>query len=198
MLDAGCSTGEIMNFIHNYKKSRVYGVDISKKAISIAKKQYPKYNFKVGSVDLLPFEDNYFNYIVCYDILEHVDDPKKVLDEFQRCLKPEGILIIEYETCDRYGKIVTQLDKKNLTKSSWIHGKTFLKEFERRFSVKKNMWGGQIIAFDISLKIIDPLLRFSITRAIYASIELFLSFIIGKKVKGTWYFVAAKKEGLNK
>jgi SAM-dependent methyltransferase len=42
---------------------------------------------------LLPFENNTFEYIMCIDVLEHVDYPK-VLKEIHRILKPDGIVEI--------------------------------------------------------------------------------------------------------
>ncbi|WP_281238414.1 class I SAM-dependent methyltransferase [Flavobacterium praedii] len=42
---------------------------------------------------LLPFENETFEYIMCIDVLEHVDYPK-VLKEIHRVLKPEGIVEI--------------------------------------------------------------------------------------------------------
>ena len=41
----------------------------------------------------LPFENNIFEHIICYDILEHVDYPK-VLKEIYRVLKVDGIVEI--------------------------------------------------------------------------------------------------------
>jgi SAM-dependent methyltransferase len=41
----------------------------------------------------LPFESNTFEYIICYDILEHIDYPK-VLKEIHRVLKVDGVVEI--------------------------------------------------------------------------------------------------------
>lgn len=42
---------------------------------------------------LLPFENHSFEYIICCDVLEHVDYPK-VLKEIHRVLKPDGVVEI--------------------------------------------------------------------------------------------------------
>ena len=195
VLDAGCSTGELVHFVHEFKKSSVYGIDISKKAIEIARKRYPKYNFKVGSVDDLPYKDDYFDYIICYDILEHVDNPRLVLDEFRRVLAPGGHLIIEYETADRYNKGLITFDKKNFTKSSWIHAGQFQKEFDKRFVVKKHFWGGQLLTFGWTSFIINKSIKIlPLFSPIYAFFELLIGFVLGHHMKGTWYFVCAKKQ----
>ncbi len=43
----------------------------------------------------LPFKDDYFDEIMAYDILEHVNDMPKVLKELHRILKKGGILRIK-------------------------------------------------------------------------------------------------------
>ena len=43
----------------------------------------------------LPFEDAAFDLIIANHILEHVDAPAKALAEFERCLKPGGMLIAQ-------------------------------------------------------------------------------------------------------
>ncbi len=41
-----------------------------------------------------PFEDSYFTRIECYDVIEHLQDIPKTLEEFHRILKTEGLLQI--------------------------------------------------------------------------------------------------------
>jgi 2-polyprenyl-3-methyl-5-hydroxy-6-metoxy-1,4-benzoquinol methylase len=40
--------------------------------------------------EALPFRAGHFDIIICMDVLEHVQDPEKVLAEISRCLKPGG------------------------------------------------------------------------------------------------------------
>lgn len=46
----------------------------------------------VSDLNALPFEDNYFDAILFSQVLEHIPDPKKVLNELQRVLKPGGLI----------------------------------------------------------------------------------------------------------
>jgi glycosyltransferase involved in cell wall biosynthesis len=48
----------------------------------------------ICSVACLPFEDNKFGSVICEHVLEHVEDPKKAIDEIRRVLKPSGLLIL--------------------------------------------------------------------------------------------------------
>lgn len=49
------------------------------------------HNF-IGSVMHMPLLDNHFNHVLCTQVLEHVTDPLKALEEICRVLKPGGIL----------------------------------------------------------------------------------------------------------
>ena len=43
----------------------------------------------------LPFEENMFNAIICYHVLEHIEDDSKAMSEILRVLKPGGWAIIQ-------------------------------------------------------------------------------------------------------
>ena len=46
--------------------------------------------FQQGSVYQLPFEENFFDLIICSEVLEHLDDYHAAIDEIFRVLKPGG------------------------------------------------------------------------------------------------------------
>jgi SAM-dependent methyltransferase len=92
LLDVGCGVGDFPEAIkHYYPKLEVYGIDISKKAISLARKRAKKVKFKVADVQKLPFKDETFEAVTCFDLLEHVENPQEALAEIYRVLKPGGI-----------------------------------------------------------------------------------------------------------
>lgn len=50
---------------------------------------------KRGNLDgALPYEDDSFNYVVCVEGLEHIENPQQAMREFRRILKPNGHLIV--------------------------------------------------------------------------------------------------------
>ena len=95
VLDAACGTGYGSNYLSNYATT-VYGIDIDNDTIEKNKRIYNKNNliFSCGSIYHLPYEDNMFDVIISFETIEHVDDGDKVLSEFKRVLKSDGILII--------------------------------------------------------------------------------------------------------
>ncbi len=48
----------------------------------------------VGDAHILPFEDDYFDNILCTEVLEHLHTPTQAIDEMRRVLKPGGTLIL--------------------------------------------------------------------------------------------------------
>jgi SAM-dependent methyltransferase len=47
-----------------------------------------------SSLDCLPFESDIFDIIICTQVLEHVREPQRVLDELSRILKRGGVVLI--------------------------------------------------------------------------------------------------------
>lgn len=47
-----------------------------------------------GSILNLPFPDNSFDSIICSEVLEHLKEPPKALEEINRVLRPEGMVYI--------------------------------------------------------------------------------------------------------
>ncbi|RUT42874.1 class I SAM-dependent methyltransferase [Paenibacillus anaericanus] len=103
ILDAACGEGFGAALLATKAKS-VWGIDISDEAISYAKKNYHRYNlnYKQGSIEKLEFEDNYFDIVVSFETIEHVDElvQEQFLKEVARVLKTDGILVIS--TPDKY------------------------------------------------------------------------------------------------
>ncbi len=92
VLDVGCGTGDFVEAVNFYRPDlEVYGVDISKKAIEIARKRVTAGKFVVADAEKLPFKANFFDAIMCFDVIEHVQYPNKAIAEAKRTLKKGGI-----------------------------------------------------------------------------------------------------------
>ena len=93
ILDVGCAYGFMLQrFPDRYEK---YGIDVSAHAITEAKKRNPRSIFKIsGAENKLPFPNNFFDVIICNDVLEHLENPGVALKNIHRILKPGGILYV--------------------------------------------------------------------------------------------------------
>jgi ubiquinone/menaquinone biosynthesis C-methylase UbiE len=78
-------------------------IDISKPALSLLKQK--GYKTLHGSVTKIPLNDNSLDIIFCSEVLEHVSDYKKALNEFQRVLKNSGLLFITVPCWQKYWNI---------------------------------------------------------------------------------------------
>lgn len=97
VLDAACGEGYGSSLIAQNAK-KVIGLDIDKEAVNNANSKYgnDKLSFVEGSVETLPFENAYFDMVISYETIEHVNESvqKAFLTEIKRVLKPGGILIM--------------------------------------------------------------------------------------------------------
>lgn len=92
LLDVGGSSGIIDNYLSDHLGS-VIGIDIDTLALEYAQKTYIKSNlkFSLGDTLNLQFPDRTFDVVVCSQVYEHVPNPRRMLDEIFRVLKPGGL-----------------------------------------------------------------------------------------------------------
>jgi GT2 family glycosyltransferase/2-polyprenyl-3-methyl-5-hydroxy-6-metoxy-1,4-benzoquinol methylase len=95
VLDVACGEGYGSNILAETAR-RVIGIDISDEAINQASKKYIRENlsFKVMNAEELSFDDNYFDAVVSFETIEHLEKPYKFLKEVKRVLKPSGLFIV--------------------------------------------------------------------------------------------------------
>lgn len=91
ILDIGCGTGLMMKELE--KHGEVYGLDVSEVAVEYCKRRNLN-NISLGSVENIPFDDNYFDVVIAMDILEHVENDEGAILEIQRVCKKKGVAII--------------------------------------------------------------------------------------------------------
>lgn len=94
ILDIGCGTGQTFNFLHEqFPKAKLYGMDSSAKAVRYVIKNGYK-NVKKGSANRLPYPNQSFDLILFLDVLEHIQDHQKAINEAKRVLIKGGRIII--------------------------------------------------------------------------------------------------------
>lgn len=93
LLDVGCAEGALLRWAerHGYE---TYGIYVSNFALRIARQRLNWSRLLVGDVRWLPFKDNYFNVITCFDVLEHLESPQIALSELNRVLRDDGTFLI--------------------------------------------------------------------------------------------------------
>jgi SAM-dependent methyltransferase len=92
LVDCGAGTGQFAAEMSAY--CRVMAVDDHDESLAIAASKLGASSVKRGSITALPLSDQSADSLTALDVLEHVEDDKKAMQEFARVLKPGGILII--------------------------------------------------------------------------------------------------------
>lgn len=95
VLDCACGSGYGSDILKNYC-AYVTGVDIDPKAVEYANNNYSAENlsYLCGDIRKLSKSLDLVDTVVCLETLEHVPDPRILIDGFMRVLKPDGKLII--------------------------------------------------------------------------------------------------------
>jgi len=93
LLEIGCGKGEFFEYLMQKRKLVYSGIDISRVAIEYNKENFKKGHFSCGNVNRLPFPHNFFTVVVGMEILEHIDDVKKLKEQIDKVLKPNGRFI---------------------------------------------------------------------------------------------------------
>lgn len=90
-LDVGCGAGSVAKAVKTDRPDlAVFGCDLSQSALSVAAAEPLGVEFRLATAEELPFGDAEFDFVWIFDVLEHVDDPERVLREVARVLKPGG------------------------------------------------------------------------------------------------------------
>lgn len=95
VLDAGCGAGGLISVLKRREPTWQFsGIDVSEIACRAAAQRCPFADIRVASITAPPFADQSLDAIFSTDVVNHVDEPKRALSEFNRCLKSGGVTVI--------------------------------------------------------------------------------------------------------
>ena len=110
VLDLGAATGKLGLHLRDRKGCTVDGVELDVKAAALARPHYRK--LLELNLDRERLADHFpsgsYDAIVCADVLEHLPDPGRVLDQLQAMLAPGGQLLISIPNVG-YAAVVAEL-----------------------------------------------------------------------------------------
>ncbi len=90
VLDLGCRDGALSSAYAD--GNDVVGVDADREALAEAEKLGIETRW-ADLDDALPFEDEAFDVVVAGELLEHLRDPRRLVDEVRRVLRPGGSFV---------------------------------------------------------------------------------------------------------
>jgi len=110
ILDIGCGDGVLLSLIKN---ATLYGIDLDKDSLSYAATKV-KAKLVQATADKLPFKANFFDVVLATEIIEHLEQPEKLIQEAKRVLKPSGCLILTTPV-KQPGKLIDKLHVQEFT-----------------------------------------------------------------------------------
>ena len=105
ILDIGCGSGRHTCAAYRFKDVFAIGADLDLIQLGEAKKRLKfhdrwgengggRWGLTIADVTDLPFEDDFFDLVICAEVLEHIADDRSAAGEITRVLKPGHTLAV--------------------------------------------------------------------------------------------------------
>lgn len=130
LLDVGCGYGTLASEAkREFGVEEAIGIEKFEAAGKIASEKLDK--VIIGDIESikLNFKENYFDCIVCADILEHLVEPEKVLRKLYQILSKEGVMLVSIPNIRHIVPLLKIIFNKLEYESSGILDKTHLRFF---------------------------------------------------------------------
>lgn len=127
IIELGCGRSPFADAARiNFTES--YGLDFSPETIENCKKIFPQVNYILGEATDTPFKDKYFDVVVAGELIEHLEEPEKLIKEMARIGKK---LILSTPILEFYEpEHLHEFTQKDLIKMLSPYGKTEVKEIK--------------------------------------------------------------------
>jgi len=132
ILDVGCAAGFLGHALKLKNNAEVWGVEINKDAAEKALHKIDKVIVKPIEEALNDLPNNYFDSIICADVLEHLPNPESVLNRLKEKLKLTGEIIISLPNIMHYSVVLNLLNGNFDYTEEGILDKTHLRFFTKK------------------------------------------------------------------
>lgn len=117
ILDIGCGTGRLGEGLKQKRHCHVTGVELDTLSATRAAERIDLVIQKDLEATDFDFQDHQFDCVICADILEHLREPRILLEKIRRWLEPDGSLILSIPNV-RHHSVITSLLAGNWTYES--------------------------------------------------------------------------------
>jgi len=105
ILDIGCGSGRHTCAAYRYENVVAIGADISHAELAVAKERLKlherlgengggAWGLSMADIKNLPFKENFFDLVICSEVLEHIAEDQNAAIEIIRVLKPGHTLVV--------------------------------------------------------------------------------------------------------
>lgn len=131
VINIGCGEGP-QAIVYSGQYKEMVGIDINEERLEASKEAMKNFGVKnyttlCANVEAIPLPNNSFDKAIAIDIIEHVQNPKKLCLEANRLLAPRGELLITFPAMhDKYrdfiskvGRFILRRKKKDSYSTEW-------------------------------------------------------------------------------
>lgn len=172
ILEIGCGCGGTIAYLeYRFPNAQIEGIELSPKAVYFGSKFF---NITQGNIENLsvPLKENYYDYIIMGDVLEHLNDPWKVLTDIRNSLKEGGHVIASIHNIMHFSVMKELLGGNFEYKDSGILDRTHMRFFTMKTIISMFLTSGYKIKDfaliadgseheDDNVKLIDKLVELS-------------------------------------
>jgi 2-polyprenyl-3-methyl-5-hydroxy-6-metoxy-1,4-benzoquinol methylase len=196
LLDIGCGNGGFLSQMAELDWE-VYGVELDKEAISMAKKKEELRIFE-GTLQDAQFKEETFDVITMNHVIEHLGDPLQTLEECFRILKKGGKLVVITPNLNSFGHLIFKRACRILEPPRHLYlfsAKSLLKSVEKGGFITSRLQtlartGGSIyhlswlikhygkVPQNLISKNLEEKYRLLLSRAVFGVFEYFLSHFV--------------------
>ncbi|MHC4400332.1 MAG: class I SAM-dependent methyltransferase [Planctomycetota bacterium] len=88
LLDVGCNQGDLLRVVHHDRRFDAVGIDLAEAPLEYARSL--GLDVHLSDLESMRFAEGTFDMIVAHHVLEHVQNPERLVVEIHRVLKPGG------------------------------------------------------------------------------------------------------------
>ena len=157
VLEIGCSNGNLINDVNCIKNLKYIGSDVIKKPVKKLAEIYNENPFIIFDILKNPFSKSICDFLIMLNVLEHINDDERALNEANKLLKKDGLLILEVPS----GKFLFDEYDKKLLHFRRYNMKDLIEKIEKAgFKIEKKTHLGFILfPFFSLIKIFNKLIK---------------------------------------
>ncbi|MBA2248112.1 MAG: class I SAM-dependent methyltransferase [Chloroflexia bacterium] len=98
LLDAGCGEGFVTDiFLKAMPETSITGFDVLPDSVRLAQLRNPRASISVGDIYAIDHPDASFDVVYSFEVLEHLEDPRRALRELARVAKRAVVVSVPHE-----------------------------------------------------------------------------------------------------